>query len=90
MGENGAGKSTLMNILGGVLPADAARSSSTAPPSTSAPLGLPQRGSRLYPPGAQPDQRSGHLREHVHRPGTENQIRPVGRQNYDSKDPGGL
>ena len=32
----------------------------------------------------------GHLREHVYRPGTENQIRPVGRQNHDSKDPGGL
>ena len=35
LGENGAGKSTLMNILGGV------RSSSMAPPSTSAPPRTP-------------------------------------------------
>ena len=39
LGENGAGKSTLMNILGGV--PTAVRSSSMAPPSTSAPPRTP-------------------------------------------------
>ena len=49
LGENGAGKSTLMNILGGVLPADRGEIViDGAAVHFRTPLGLPQRGSRLY------------------------------------------